>query len=144
MLLDIKIKYHVEGLQKIEKIEQGDWIDLRSAYDYELKAGEFRLINLGVTVKIPEGYEMNIVPRSSTFKTWGILQTNHFGIVDESYCGESDFLMMPVYATRDTVIKQNDRICQFRLNQKMPQLRIIEVEKMENASRGGFGSTGVS
>jgi len=143
MLLDLKVKYHVEGLEKIEKIEQGDWIDLRSAYDYELKAGEFKLIDLGITVKIPSGYEMNIVPRSSTFKNWGILQTNHFGIVDESYSGEEDFIKMPVYATRDTTIKKNDRICQFRLNRKMPMIRIIEVEKMEDASRGGFGSTGI-
>ena len=144
MLLNLLVKYHVEGLQKIEKIEQGDWIDLRSAYDYELKAGDFKLIDLGVTVKIPHGYEMNIVPRSSTFKNWGIIQVNHFGIVDESYCGESDFLMMPVYATRNTIIKKNDRICQFRLNMKMPLMKIIEVDKMEDPSRGGFGSTGVS
>lgn len=144
MILDLKIKYHVKGLEKIKKIEQGDWIDLRSAYNYELEAGDYKLIILGVSVKIPKGYEMNIVPRSSTFKTWGILQVNSFGIIDESYSGEKDLLMMPVYATRDTVIKKNDRICQFRLNEKMPKLRIIEVTNMEDASRGGLGSTGVN
>lgn len=143
MLLNLLVKYHVKDLQKIEKIKQGDWIDLRSAYDYELKAGDFKLIDLGITVKIPFGYEMNIVPRSSTFKTWGILQTNHFAVIDESYSGENDIVKYPIYATRDTIIKKNDRICQFRLNMKMPLMKIIEVDKMEDPSRGGFGSTGV-
>jgi len=144
MLLNLKIKYHVKDLEKIKKFEQGDWIDLRSAYDYKLKSGDYVLIDLGVSVKIPRGYEMNIVPRSSTFKNWGILQTNSFGIIDESYSGEADILKMPVYATRNTVVKKNDRICQFRLTEKMPKLKIIEVNKMEDESRGGLGSTGAN
>jgi dUTP pyrophosphatase len=143
-MLEIKIKYHVSDMEKIIKIEQGDWIDLRSAYDYEIKAGEFHLIDLGISVKIPYGYEMNIVPRSSTFKNWGMLQTNHFGVVDESYSGNEDIIKMPIYATRDTVIKKNDRVCQFRLNLKNPPISFIEVDTMEGDSRGGFGSTGIN
>lgn len=143
MILELKIKYHVEDLIKIEKIDKGDWIDLRSAYDYELKAGEFKLIDLGITVKVPEGYEMHILSRSSTYKNWGILQSNGMGILDQSYCGETDLVKMPVYATRDTEIKKNDRICQFRIIEKMPQLIITEVDKMIDNPRDGFGSTGV-
>jgi dUTP pyrophosphatase len=144
MILELKVKYHVEGLEPITKIEKGDWIDLRSAYDYELKQGQFEYIDLGVSIKIPKGFEMNIVPRSSTFKNWGIIQTNHFGIVDESYSGNEDIIKMPVYATRDTKIKKNDRVCQFRLNEKMPPIIIKVVQNMEDESRGGFGSTGVN
>jgi len=144
MILDLKVKYHVEGLEKIKKIEKGDWIDLRSAYDEEFKAGEWGFIDLGISVKIPKGYEAHIVPRSSTFKNWGLLQVNGMGIIDESYSGENDLWKMPVLATKDTKINKNDRVCQFRLIEKMPQLRIIEVENMEDESRGGFGSTGVS
>ena len=144
MLLDLKVKYHVEGLEKIKKFDQGAWIDLRSAYDYEIKKGNFQLIDLGISVKIPEGYEMSLKPRSSTFKNWGIMQTNSVGTIDEPYSGEQDIVKMPVYATRDTVIKKNDRVCQFRLDRTMPKLRIIEVLSMIDASRGGFGSTGVN
>jgi len=142
-MIEIKIKYHVEGLVKIVKIEKGDWIDLRSADDYILRKGDFQLINLGISVKIPHGYEMNIVPRSSTFKNWGIIQTNHFAVIDESYSGNEDIIKLPVYATRDTIIKKNDRICQFRLNLKNPPISFIEVDNMEDESRGGLGSTGI-
>ncbi len=140
--LEIKIKYHVKDIDKIEKIEQGDWIDLRSAYDYELKQGESIYIHLGVSIKLPEGYEARLAPRSSTFKNFGITQTNSVGVVDESYCGDFDIWMLPVKAERDTIIKKNDRICQFRIDKKMPKVKIIEVENMEDESRGGFGSTG--
>jgi dUTP pyrophosphatase len=143
MILELRIKYHVEDLIKIEKIEKGDWIDLRSAYDYELKAGEFYLIDLGISVKVPDGYEMHILPRSSSYKNWGILQVNSMGILDQSYCGETDLVKMPVYATRDIKIEKNDRICQFRLIEKMPRIIITEVKKMTDNPRGGFGSTGV-
>ena len=143
-MLEIKIKYHVEGLEKITKIEQGDWIDLRSAYDYEIKAGEFHLIDLGVSIKLPEGYEAHLSPRSSSFKNWGIIQTNSVGRIDNSYSGNTDIYKMPVYATRNSVIKKNDRVCQFRIFQIMPELSIVEVENMEDESRGGFGSTGTN
>lgn len=141
-MAEIKVKYHVEALQKIEKIEQGDWIDLRAAERVELHPGDFAMISLGISVQLPRGYEAHIAPRSSTFKKWGILQVNSVGVIDESYCGENDIWRMPVYATRDTVIEQNDRICQFRLFKKMEELTITQVERMEGQDRGGFGSTG--
>lgn len=140
--MEIKIKYHCKDLQKIEKIPQGDWIDLRAAEEVELKAGEFRLISLGVSIQLPKGYEAHIAPRSSTFKNWGILQVNSVGVVDESYCGEDDIWCMPVYATRDAVIHKNDRICQFRIMKKMEPVALVEVEHMEGPNRSGFGSTG--
>ena len=65
---------------KIEKISNGDWIDLRSAETVELKKGEFHLIPLGVGMKLPDGYEAHVVPRSSTYKNFGIIQTNHMGM----------------------------------------------------------------
>ena len=140
--MEILVKYHNPNLQKIEKVEKGDWIDLRAAETIELKKGDFRLISLGISVKLPKDYEAHIAPRSSTFKNWGILQVNSVGVVDESYCGEGDLWMMPVYATRDTVISENDRICQFRIVKKMPELRITEVEALSGPDRGGYGSTG--
>ena len=139
--MTIKIKYHAP-IEKIQRMEQGDWIDLRAAQNVTLKAGEYRLISLGISVKLPAGCEAHIVPRSSTFKNWGILQTNSMGVVDESYAGEEDIWRMPVYAVRDTEIKMNDRICQFRVMEKMPRVVFEEVETMDDDSRGGFGSTG--
>lgn len=138
----IKIKYHNSLLEKIEKINIGDWIDLRAAEDVTLKAGEFKIISLGVSMKLPDGYEAHIVPRSSTFKKWGILQTNHMGVIDNSYSGDKDIWGMPVYAIRNTQIKMNDRICQFRIVKKQPQIEFAEVNKLDDVNRGGFGSTG--
>ena len=143
MIYELKIKYHIKDLQKIEKIEKGDWIDLRSAYDEEFTAGEFGFIDLGVSIKIPKGYEAHLAPRSSTFKNYGILQVNSVGVIDESYAGDEDVWKTPVYATRNTVIKKNDRICQFRIIEKMHPITITEVEHMTDDPRGGFGSTGV-
>ena len=140
----VLIKYHTDGIDHIQKIENGDWIDLRAAEDVTLKAGDFRLISLGVSIKLPDGYEAHIAPRSSSFKTWGFLQTNSVGVVDNSYCGENDIWRLPVFATRDTVIHKNDRICQFRIMKKMEPVEIVEVEHMEAADRGGFGSTGTN
>ena len=139
----IKIKYHTDEIEKLRYIDgKSDWIDLRSAEDIELKAGEFKLISLGVSMELPKGYEAHVVPRSSTFKTWGILQTNSIGIIDESYCGDNDIWKMPVYATRDTVIHKNDRICQFRIMRNQPEIIFDEVEHLTGKDRGGFGSTG--
>lgn len=140
----IKIKYHNPDLVKIEKIEVGDWIDLRAAENVKLSTGEFKLINLGISMKLPEGYEAHVVPRSSTFKTWGILQTNSMGIIDNSYSGTNDIWRFPAYAIRDTEIKVNDRLCQFRIVKKQPQVEFIEVDKLDDTDRGGFGSTGVN
>ena len=140
-LLPIKIKYFTD-IDKIEKITIGDWIDLRAAETVELKAGEFKLIPLGVAMKLPKGYEANVVPRSSTFKNWGIIQTNSFGVIDNSYSGDNDQWFFPVYATRDTVIEKNSRICQFRINKTQPKVKFIVVEKLDDVNRGGHGSTG--
>ena len=141
-MTEIKIKYHNKNIEKIQKIAKGDWIDLRAAETVELKAGEFRLVSLGISMQLPEGYEALIAPRSSTFKRWGILQPNSPGVVDNSYCGDDDIWQMPVYATRDTVIEINDRICQFRIQEKMPDVTFTEVDTLGNDSRGGFGTTG--
>ena len=138
----ILIKYHDADLEKIEKIAQGDWIDLRAAQTVELKAFEHRIISLGVSMRLPDGYEAHIVPRSSTFKKWGILQTNHIGIIDNSYSGDNDIWCMSVLAMRDTVIHKHDRICQFRIVKKMEEVSFEIVDRLEGPDRGGFGSTG--
>ena len=141
--MDIKIKYFTEEIEKIAPISKGDWIDLRAAQKVELKAGEFKLIPLGVAMQLPRGYEAHVCPRSSTFKNFGVIQTNSMGIIDNSYCGDNDQWFFPAFALRDTVINVNDRICQFRIMENQPQLQFITVEKLENEDRGGHGSTGV-
>jgi len=140
--MEIKIKYHNKNIDKIKKIENGDWIDLHAAETVHLCEKDFCLISLGISMQLPEGYEAHIVPRGSTFKTWGIIQTNHMGVVDNSYCGDNDIWRMPVFATRDVTINKNDRICQFRIVKRMPSVDIVEVETLGNDNRGGFGSTG--
>lgn len=140
----IKIKYFTDKIDKIKKFDNGDWIDLRSAETVELKAGEFKLIPLGVAMELPKGYEAHIVPRSSTYKNFGIIQTNHQAVIDESYCGDNDQWFYPAYALRDTVINVNDRICQFRIMKKQPAFTLIEVPTLGNKDRGGIGSTGKS
>ena len=142
--MKLQIKYHNEEIEKIKKIDKGDWIDLRAAEKVELKQGDFALISLGISMKLPDGYEAHLAPRSSTFKTWGIIQTNSIGVVDNSYSGNNDIWKMPVYATRDTVINVNDRICQFRIMPKMPVVDVEEVDNLEGPDRGGFGSTGTN
>ena len=139
----IKIKYFSDKIEKLTYIDgKSDWIDLRSAEEVVMKKGEFRLIPLGVAMELPKGYEAHVVPRSSTFKNFGIIQTNHQGVIDCSYCGDNDQWFMPVYAVRDTEIHVNDRICQFRIMENQPRLLFDEVEHWENADRGGHGSTG--
>ena len=142
MLESIKIKYFTD-IEHIEKISQGDWIDLRAAETISLSKGEFKLISLGVGMILPDGYEAHIVPRSSTFKKFHIIQTNHMGIIDNSYCGEQDEWKFPALAVEDTIINKNDRICQFRIVKKQPEIVFEQVEKLSDTSRGGFGSTGV-
>ncbi len=139
----IRVRYLQPDIEPLTYIEgKSDWIDLRSAERVELKAGDFRLIPLGVAMELPKGYEAHLVPRSSTFKNWGILQTNSMGVIDSSYCGDNDQWRMPVYATRDTVIEKGDRICQFRIMKNQPALEFEPVEHLEGMDRGGFGSTG--
>lgn len=138
----IKIKYFTDKIDKIQKIDKGDWVDLRSAETIELKQGEFKLIPLGIAMELPKGYEAHIVPRSSTYKNFGIIQTNHQAVIDESYCGDNDQWFYPAYALRDTVINANDRICQFRIMEKQPEIIFEEVSSLNNKDRGGLGSTG--
>lgn len=139
----IRIKYFHPEMEKLTYIDgKSDWIDLRCAQRTELRAGDFCLIPLGVAMQLPEGYEAHVVPRSSTFKKWGLLQVNSMGVIDGSYCGDNDEWKMPVYATRDTVLEFGDRICQFRIMRNQPKIVFDEVEHLEGADRGGFGSTG--
>ena len=138
----VKIKYFDDELEKITINPKGDWIDLRSAIDCDLKKDEFKLIPLGIAMELPQGYEAHIVPRSSTYKNFGIIQTNHMGVVDNSYCGDNDQWFMPVYAVRDTQINLNDRICQFRIMEQQPDISFEIVEELTGSNRGGFGSTG--
>lgn len=141
--MNIRIKYFSDKLERLRYVDgKSDWIDLRAAEDVELKAGEFKLIPLGIAMELPRGYEAHIVPRSSTFKNFGIIQTNHMGVVDESYCGDNDQWFFPAYALRDTQIRMNDRICQFRIMEHQPKIVFEETEKLDNKDRGGIGSTG--
>lgn len=140
----IRIKYFTDAIEKLDYIDgKSDWIDLRASEEVELKAGEYKMIPLGVAMELPDGYEAHIAPRSSTFKNWGLLQTNSVGVVDGSYCGDNDMWRMPVYATRDTVIHVNDRVAQFRIMKNQPRISFEEVKSLGHADRGGFGSTGV-
>ena len=140
---EIKVKYFVDGIDELCAVAgKSDWIDLHAAEEVTLKAGEFRLIPLGVAMALPEGYEAHIVPRSSTFKNYGILQTSSMGVVDGSYRGDNDQWRMPVYATRDVTIEKNARICQFRIVRNQPPLTFTRAEHLDGPDRGGFGSTG--
>ena len=137
----IKVKY-LKDIQKIERFNVGDWIDLRSAEDITMKAGEYRMIPLGVAMELPSGYEALVAPRSSTFRKYGILPANSVGIIDEAYKGDNDEWNFLAYATKDTKIRKNERICQFRIIQHQPLIHLQEVDSLGNADRGGIGSTG--
>lgn len=142
-MLEIKVKYYTD-IEPIRYIEgsKSDWYDLRCAEDVEMKAGEFRLIKLGIGMQLPKGYEAIVSPRSSTFKNFGIIQANSIGVIDESYCGDNDQWMFPAIALRDTVIHKNDRICQFRILAHQPEHIVTTVTKLSDTDRGGLGSTG--
>ena len=143
--MEIQIKYFSDRIERLKYIDgKSDWIDLRAAEDVVMKQGETRLIPLGVAMKLPEGYEAYVVARSSTFRNYGLLQANSFGIVDETYCGDNDQWFWPAYATKDTVIHLNDRIAQFRIQKHQPEIVFTEVPRLSGQDRGGFGSTGVS
>lgn len=149
-MINIKIKYFNDEVERISKIAKGNWIDLRAAEEVTLAKGEFKLIPLGIAIELPRGYEAHVAPRSSTFKNFGILQVNSVGVVDGpdpltgegGYCGDNDQWFMPVLAARDTTIHVNDRICQFRIMEQQPQICFEEVEHLEGPDRGGHGSTG--
>ena len=139
--MKILVRYH-DGAVPLTILPQGDWIDLCAAETVTMHAGEFRIISLGVSMQLPEGYEAHIVPRSSTFRKWGILQANSMGVIDESYCGDDDVWGFPALAMRDTTIARGDRICQFRIMKNQPRLTFTKVEHLDGPDRGGFGSTG--
>ena len=140
--MKILVRYH-DGAVPLTILPQGDWIDLCAAETVTMHAGEFRIISLGVSMQLPEGYEAHIVPRSSTFRKWGILQANSMGVIDESYCGDDDVWGFPALAMRDTTIARGDRICQFRIVENQPALHFVKVETLGGPDRGGFGSTGI-
>ena len=141
--MKLKIKYLSKEIDKLKFIDgKSDWIDLRAGERVELKKGEYKLIKLGVGMELPKGYEALVVPRSSTFKNFGIMQANSVGIVDESYSGDNDEWRFPAWAVRDTVIEVNDRICQFRIMKHQDAFEFEEVKKLNELDRGGFGSTG--
>ena len=137
----IKVKY-LRDIEHIKIIDVGNWTDLRAGEDITMKAGEFRIIPLGVAIQLPHGYEALVAPRSSTFKKYGIIMTNSLGVIDESYCGDGDEWGFPALAMRDTVIPKNERICQFRIIWHQASFKLETVETLGNANRGGFGSTG--
>lgn len=140
---NIEIRYLSDKIDHLEYIDgKSDWIDLRAAETIDLKAGEHKLIPLGIAMKLPKGYEAHVVPRSSTFKNYGIIQTNHMGVIDNTYCGDNDQWFMSVYATRDCHIECNDRICQFRIVKNQPKIIFTETNHLSSIDRGGFGSTG--
>ena len=139
--MEIRIKY-LADIEPVQAISKGDWIDLRCAEDVELKAGEYKLIPLGVAMQLPKGYEAIIAPRSSTFKNFGIILTNSIGVIDESYCGDNDQWHFPAFALRDAKIKRNDRICQFRIIEHQPTVKLVKTEILGNPDRNGIGSTG--
>ena len=141
--MQLFIKYFDDEIDKIEKISKGDLIDLRAAETVEMKKGDFKLIKLGVGMKLPDGYKANVYPRSSTYKNFGIILANSVGQIDNSYSGDSDEWRFPAIALRDTVIHKNDRICQFEIQRIQPEIEFIEVEHLDEVSRGGIGSTGV-
>ena len=135
----IRIKYF-DNRATIEQL--GDWSDLRSREDITYKKGDFIMAKLGVAMELPKGYEAHIVPRSSTFKNYGLIQTNSMGVIDNAYSGDGDEWRFPAIAMRDGSISKGDRICQFRIIKKQPNLFFKVVTKLGNKDRNGFGSTG--
>ncbi|CBH21709.1 SPbeta phage deoxyuridine 5'-triphosphate nucleotidohydrolase [Acetoanaerobium sticklandii] len=143
-MLEIKVKLKEGVQQEFEFIEgKSNWIDLRTAERIKMKQGDFKLIPLGFALELPEGFEAHILPRSSTFKNYGIIQTNSMGIIDNTYSGNEDYWFFPAYALRDTVIEKGDRICQFRIVRQMEVVKVLFVNELQNQNRGGHGSTGV-
>lgn len=153
--MKIRIKYF-EGATKLQKISKGNWIDVFANKDVFVPINERAMIPLGFALELPNGWEGHLAPRSSTFKTWGIIQTNHIGVVDDSYIGDNDQWHMPIYCLqckdtealngvdqKGTWIRKGDKIGQFRIMEVMPEIEFEEVEYFGNVDRGGFGTTGV-
>lgn len=141
--VELVVRYHNDNIKKFKKFSNGDWIDLCAAESVEMAQFDFKLISLGFAMELPLGYEANIVPRGSTFKNFGVIQANHFGVIDNEYCGDNDVWRFPAIALRDTVIEEGDRICQFRLNKIQPDVKVKFTTRLTGKNRGGFGHTGV-
>ena len=141
----IRIKYFKDA-EKIKVRPNGDWIDLQANENVVVKAGKMALIPLGVAMKLPEGYEAHLAPRSSTFKKFGILQTNSVGVIDNSYSGPNDEWKFPAFnpGPVDLEIHKGERICQFRIVERQPEIEFVEDDLSDQSDRGGFGSTGVN
>lgn len=138
----IKIKYFDQEIEPIQKISVGDWIDLRVAERVTMKAGEYKLLRLGVGMILPDGYEAHVLPRSSTPSKFGIILANSMGVIDNSYSGDADEWRFPAVAIRDTIIEKGDRIAQFRIVKNQPHINLEVVDHLNEISRGGIGSTG--
>ena len=139
---NMEIKVNAHGNKMPEAIETGDWVDIRSAETVVMEAGEYRVISLGISMKLPDDYEAHVLPRSSTYRRWGILMVNGMGIIDNSFCGQDDIWSFPALAMRKTTIHKGDRICQFRIVKRQPKLTFVEDSLADNKNRGGLGSTG--
>lgn len=141
----IFVKYFEEDGAKLEFNPKGNWVDLYTACDVYMNQGNFCLIPLGVAMQLPPHHEAIIAPRSSTFKIWGIIQTNSIGIIDETYCGDNDEWKFPALATKQVYIPKGTRIAQFRVfasQDAFEEIRLVEVQELKNKDRGGFGTTG--
>lgn len=140
--MKLRVKYHAD-IDEIKAAHEGEWIDLRCAENTEMRFCEYRTIPLGVSIELPKGYEAIIIPRSSTFKKYGILLANSVGLIDNAYCGDNDIWQFPAICLRNTTfIPKNERICQFRIQKIQPELEVETVSVLGNADRGGLGSTG--
>lgn len=138
----VEIKYFDKNMPKLEQVCGGDWIDLRVRNEEHLKKGEYKELQLGIAMKLPYKCEALVIPRSSTFKKWGIIQTNSVGLIDNTYCGDNDEWKLPVIATREIIIPQYTRIAQFRISENQPLIFFNRVDKLGSTDRNGFGSTG--
>lgn len=138
----IKVKYY-GTTPELSQEGWGSWIDCYAAEEVCLKAGARTYIPLGFAMELPKGFEAILAPRSSTFKRWGILQTNGIGVIDSTFNGDDDQWMMPALATRDITIPKGTRLCQFRIQEEQPSINFIPVSSLGNETRGGFGSSGV-
>lgn len=123
-------------------VKHGDWVDLMVAEEVDMKQGEFKLLPLGVSMQLPEGYYAKVLPRSSTPGKWGIILANSMGIIDHEYCGDNDVWRFPAYAIRDTHIPNGTRIAQFCVVKQEEVFEIEQVDSLGNPDRGGIGSTG--
>lgn len=138
----IKLKVRDDGVNPVNRIVVGDWIDLESNTKVTYKAGDTVVIDFGVAMELPKGYEAHLLPRSSTFQNTGLLLTNSMGIIDNSFCGDNDYWGAKFYATKDGKVEKGQRLCQFRILENQPPLKFVEVIHLGNKDRGGYGSTG--